>query len=317
MFASVARITLLFILSLPAALAAQELPSVRVGMLQFGTAHWELAHIRNAGLDRHYGYRLELIPLANSSAGRLALSAGSVDWIVSDWVWAAQRTLAGEPLRFIPFSTRIGELLVPSASPVRSLADLSGKRIGVAGGPQGKSWQLLQAAARLQGVDLTTAAAVSFGSPPLLGRELQQGRIDALLTFWHFAARLRARGDYRTLIGADEIAAQLGLDPALPMLGYLARASFVVEKHALANAFASSVYAAKRQLRDDRHWSALRPLMRADAEADFAALRHGYRAGEPQARLSPALIDSAVRAWPLLGGPDRPLPRDIFIGVGE
>lgn len=314
--ATLFRILILVALYLPAALYADDdLPPVKVGMLQFGTAHWELAHIQNAGLDRKHGYRLELMPLANSSAGRLALTAGNVDWIVADWVWAAERTLQGAPLRFIPFSTRIGEIVVPSDSSITSIADLRGKRFGVAGGPQGKSWQLLEAAAAKQGIDLADSADISFGAPPLLSRELEADRLDALLTFWHFAARLESSGQFKRALSAASISLALGLDSQLPMLGYLASEDWVVENKELAEGFASSIYEAKHDLRADQPWQEVRSLMRVDDEATFTALRQGYRSGEPESHLSEAMLESAERAWPFLRHQDKPLPLALFSGV--
>ncbi|MBV1789868.1 ABC transporter substrate-binding protein [Marinobacterium sp. D7] len=320
MYATLLRILFLIALYVPALVQAQTqtqeqpLPQVRVGMLQFGTAHWELAHIQQAGIDRAEGYELVLTPLANSAAGLLALTSGSVDWIIADWVWAAKRTRDGDPLRFLPFSSQIGQVMVPADSNIDSIAALVGKRIGVAGGPQGKSWQLLDAAAKQQGVDLQRDAQVSFGAPPLLNRELEAGRLDALLTFWHFAARLEAGGGFKLAFSAQSIAETLGLDPRLPTLGYLAHEEWVVENQQLAKAFKRSVYAAKQDLRGDEPWSALRPLMRADSDEVFEALKRGYRDGEPPSELAPGLIDSARRAWPLLGE-EGELPVTIFGGV--
>jgi len=314
MYATLLRILFLLALYVPALVQAESLPQVKVGMLQFGTAHWELAHIQAAGLDRDEGYELVLTPLANSSAGLLALTGGSVDWIVADWVWAGKRTLDGDPLRFLPFSSQIGQVMVPLDSDIDSIAALSGKRIGVAGGPQGKSWQLLDAAAKQQGVDLQRDAQVSFGAPPLLNRELEAGRLDALLTFWHFAARLEAGGAFKPAFSARSIATELGLDPRLPTLGYLAHASWVEQNQKVAESFKRSVYAAKKALRHDEPWPALRPLMRAESDAVFEALKRGFREGEPLPGLDPALIDSARRAWPLLGEQGE-LPTSIFSGV--
>jgi NitT/TauT family transport system substrate-binding protein len=315
MKATALRILILVALYLPAVLNAADLPVVRVGMLQFGTAHWELSHIQTAGLDRRNGYRLELRPLANSSAGRLALTSGSVDWIVADWVWAAQRTLAGEPMRFVPFSARIGEVVVASDSSINAVSDLVGKRIGVAGGPQGKSWQLLSAAAQLKGIDLAEKAEVSFGAPPLLGRELEAGRIDALLTFWHFADRLTSTRHYRPAFTAASMVTALGVDPRLPTLGYLAHEEWVVENPELAEGFVRSVAQAKEALRDDSPWVAIKPLMRAKSDAEYAALKEGFRRGEPASHLDDDLISSARTAWPLISHSEKPLPVSIFRGV--
>ncbi len=301
----------LIVLALPLQAASE--PQVRVGMLQFGTAHWELEQIRRQGLDREQGYRLVLQPLANNAAGLLALTSGSVDLIVSDWIWAAQRTLDGAALRFIPFSSSIGELVVPADSTIHSVADLRGKRLGVAGGPQGKSWRLLDAYARQQGIELQQVAAVSFAAPPLLSRELEAGRLDAILTFWHFAARLHARG-FRAAFGAAELAQGLGLPKAMPMLGYVARDAWIEANAEAVRAFARSVVQAKRQLREDAPWQALRPLLRAADDAEFDALRQGYRQGEPDAQIDAQAQLAAQRVWQQLGidSAGRALPLSIF-----
>ncbi|GGB93228.1 ABC transporter substrate-binding protein [Marinobacterium zhoushanense] len=319
MNATLLRTLFLIALYLPALLHAESLPQVRVGMLQFGTGHWELAHIQEAGLDRAEGYELVLTPLANSSAGLLALTSGSVDWIIGDWVWAAKRTRDGEPLRFLPFSTQIGQLMVPVQSDIDSIGSLAGKRIGVAGGPQGKSWQLLNAAARQQGMDLEQSAQISFGSPPLLSRELEAGRLDALLTFWHFAARLEASGQFKPAFSAQTIMTSLGIDPRLPTLGYLANELWVEKNQSLARAFKRSVYASKQDLRSDTPWLKLRSLMRADTDPVFEALKRGFREGEPLSDVDSTLIESARAAWPLFDatGLDEQgaLPISIFAGV--
>ncbi len=48
-------------------------------------------------------------------------------------------------MKFLPYSSTEGALMVPGDSPVRSVADLAGKRLGVAGGPLDKNWLLLRA----------------------------------------------------------------------------------------------------------------------------------------------------------------------------
>ena len=78
----------------------------------------------------------------------MALLSGDVDVIVSDWIWALRQRSEGEDLLFAPYSSALGALMVPAGSPVRSLADLAGRRLGVAGRPIDKSWLLLRAYSR-------------------------------------------------------------------------------------------------------------------------------------------------------------------------
>lgn len=173
---------------------ARDLPVLTLSVLQFGTPHWELEHLKRQQLDRANGFELKIRLAADVPASRLALSSGSVDGAVSDLLWAQARYEAGTAYRYVPFSSQIGEVLVPDGSDIRTLADLRGKRIGVAGGPDGLGWRLLQRAAAAQGLDLAREATVQYAAPPLLGQALRRGQVDALLTFWHFSARLRGEG---------------------------------------------------------------------------------------------------------------------------
>jgi len=80
--------------------------------------------------------------------------------------------------------------MVAADAPTRSLGDLKGKKLGVAGGPLDKSWLLLRASALRSGIDLKSEASIVYGAPPLLAQKALQGEIDATLTFWNFSAAL-------------------------------------------------------------------------------------------------------------------------------
>jgi NitT/TauT family transport system substrate-binding protein len=127
------------------AVTAEELT---IGAVASGTVRWELDTITHYGLDKANGFELKIIELAGNPATHVALSGGEVDAIVSDWLWVAQQRAEGKAYVFIPFSTAVGALLVPADSPAQSLADLKGKKIGIAGGPVDKSWLILRAYAR-------------------------------------------------------------------------------------------------------------------------------------------------------------------------
>ena len=129
---------LLLLMGCPVVIAAgddagSDLPVLSLSVLQFGTAHWELDHLQYRGLDRANGFRLELLPVANLPASRLAVTAGSVNGAVADLLWTQFRYQAGASYLYLPFSSRIGEILVAETSEISSLADLPGKRIGVHG----------------------------------------------------------------------------------------------------------------------------------------------------------------------------------------
>ena len=260
-----------------------ELPELSVSVLQFGTAHWELDHIAHQQLDRKHGYRLALRVVANLSASHLAVTSGSADGAVADLLWAQSRYQAGSPYLYIPFSSRIGDIVVPENSGVHSLADLQGLRIGVAGGPDSKGWVLLQKVALLQGIDLADSTKIQFAAPPLLSQGLKRGQMDAIVTYWHFAARLKGQGGWRSAFGMADLLVALNLDPNLPVLGYVFPETWASEHAELIDRFAVSVAEAKADLSArPSAWERLRPLLRNPEDSVFQALRDGFVAGTPK-----------------------------------
>ncbi|MDI5985857.1 ABC transporter substrate-binding protein [Halomonas sp. M4R5S39] len=300
------------VLSSPLAIAG-EVPVLRLSVLQFGTAHWELDHIQRHGLDRQAGFELEVRLVAHLPASRIAVSSGDVQGAVVDLMWAQARYEQGEPYLYLPFSSSIGEILVAEDSEIDSIVDLRGRRIGVAGGPDSKGWVLLKRVAADRGLDLEREAEVSYAAPPLLDEALRRGRIDVLVTYWHFAARLKAAGGVRTAWQMAALLDALSLDRDLPVLGYVFREEWVREHHDLLDRFAGSLVEAKQQLAEEpSHWAAIRPLMRVENEADFEALRQGFIAGTPAA-LDARRIADLQRLLVLTGAsPDRVLPERLF-----
>ncbi|WP_444676963.1 ABC transporter substrate-binding protein [Halomonas sp. E19] len=187
--------SLIVVLLLAGAQALHAEPAVlRLSVLQFGTAHWELDHLKRHGLDREAGFELEVRLVANLPASRIALSSGDADAAVVDLTWAQARHAAGQDFRYLPYSSQMGDVLAAPGLAIDGIEALRGKRIGVAGGPDSKGWILLTQAARRQGIELTEVATVQFGAPPLLSQALKRGQLDVLVTFWHFAAELTAAG---------------------------------------------------------------------------------------------------------------------------
>src|SRR5215471_10448411 len=81
---------LLIVFLLLAVTTAAE-PTIRVASLRYGTLSWQLDVIAKHGLDKQEGIRLEPLELATTPAAQLALQAGSIDLIVSDWLWVSRQ----------------------------------------------------------------------------------------------------------------------------------------------------------------------------------------------------------------------------------
>ncbi len=276
---------------------AEDRPVLRVGTLPFGSVHWEIATILDNGFDKAAGITVENVPLANNEAARIGFLSGSVDVIVTDLLFAARLRAEGKPITFLPYSSSEGSLVVKAASPIRSVADLKGKSIGVAGGALDKSWLLLQAAAKKTGLDLTRDSRPVFGAPPLLSLKLESGELDAGLLYWTYAARLAAK-DYRTVVSVEQIAESLGAKGPIAFTGFVFKGT---TPEATMVAFGKAERQAEALMAADPVWTKLRPLMKAPDEETFLALKDAFQRGIPHKPRETEIADAKALYATLAG----------------
>lgn len=266
--------------ALPLSARAGALAPLRVASVKFGSLGWLLETIQAEGIDKKNGLAMEIVQIANNQTSAIALYGGSADVVVSDWTWALRQRAMGERLKFAPFSTSLGAVMVPSTSPITSLAELSGKRLGVAGSATDKSWLLLRAySKRTLGKDIADMVVPQYGAAPLLAEQLKEGQIDATLNFWTYCARLEGNG-FRRLISMSEVMKALQIEPQPAMVGFVWKEGAAAEASGAIAALLASVGEGNAVLaRSDEAWERLRPLLKAASEPEFAALKAGYRAG--------------------------------------
>lgn len=253
---------------------AAEKTTLRIGVQAGGTVEWELS-----ALPASADFQIETHPVATAEAGKIALQSGAVDMIVSDWIWVSSLRAQGEDFTFYPYSSTAGALVVPENSPIHSIKDLNGKRLGIAGGELDKNWLLLQALAQKDSLDLNKTVEKTFGAPPLISEQLKQNRVDAALTYWHFAAKLEATG-YRQVIDGRGILKGLGIEENVPSLGYVFKESWgLSHKPAVASFFKASSQAKKSICTDDAAWQKVIPLTKVDDTATQKLLRQRYCEG--------------------------------------
>ena len=315
-----------FFLALPLRPAAAEaLAELRVGVLKFGTVNWQLDSLIHHGFDRQEGLTVTPLLLASKNATAVALQAGEADFIVSDWIWVLRQRAAGARFLFHPYSTALGALMVRAEGAPAGIAQLAGKRIGIAGGPLDKSWLLLRSwAATGSGIDLAEAAEPVYAAPPLLNEHLTSGDLDALLTFWPYAARLQAAG-FKEMIAVSDILKDFGIVGRPALVGYVFPETLAAERREALSGFFRALEETNALLaRSDAEWERLRPLMQAASDAEFEALKAGYRSGIPEAPSATALAD-ARRLFDILaetGGADlvgagTRFDPEIFWAAGE
>ena len=278
---------LVFALAGVAVAQAAEPAKLKIAVLKFGTVSWVLDTIHANGLDKAEGIELDITPLASTQATTLGLQGGSVDVVATDWLWVSRQRAVGADFAFVPFTTALGAIMVPPKSPIKTLADLKGKTLGVAGGPLDKSWLLIVAyALRTANIDLRTATTQEFGAPPLLSERAKQGEVDAVLNYWPYAARLEAVG-FTQLIGLEDVVRELGAKGEVSMVGYVFGDHWADKNLRAIQGFLRAATKANELLAtSNEEWDRLKPLMAEHdpsfTESTFEALRRRYREGIPE-----------------------------------
>lgn len=273
---------------------------LRLASVRFGSLSWVIETIRARELDKKAGLEIEVIEVASNQAGPVALLGGGADVIVSDWTWAMRQRALGEKLKFAPYSSALGALVVPNDSDIRSVADLQGRQLGVAGSAIDKSWLLLRAySQKTIGRDMARYARASYGAAPLLNEEIRSGRIEAVLNFWTYAARLTGSG-FREVISVSEIMKQLGVDPVPSLVGFIWKESYEATHGRQIQSLLAVMDEANAILAaDDSAWEPLRALVKPASDGEFEAIIAAYRAGIP-APWGAAELEAARRLMEVL-----------------
>jgi NitT/TauT family transport system substrate-binding protein len=280
--------------------------TLRLAVQKTGTFAWELDIIAAQGLARKAGLELEVTELASPEAARIALVGGAADMILTDWLWVSRERSLGRELVFKPYSTAVGAIMVPSSSPIRTLEDLDGKTLAIAGGPLDKSWLLVRALAARSGLDLVKRTKLLYGAPALLYEKTATGAADASLQYWTYSVALEARG-FRRLLGIEDVERSLGTEGRVAMVGYAFDESLVLEHPGLVDRFFEIAAEAKRILAaSEESWARIAPKIASGDPAQLALYRKSYLDGIPRRTIAEEEADArklyAVLAE--IGGPD-------------
>ncbi len=274
---------------------------IKVGVLKFGTANWELKTTMDNGIDAKHNFKLNVVGLADKKANIAAFLGGEVDVILTDYIWVSRQRTEGADFVFIPHSKSVGGIIVGPSSNITSLNDLAGKKIGIAGGPVDKSWVILQAYAKsVHGLDVKKDVELVFGAPPLINEKLMSGEVDAVLNFWHWNARLKAKG-MTELHSVANMLDEMGLNSNAPLLGWAFRESWANENDKLIRSFLDSSFETKGILLNDMSaWENLKAKMKADKdESLFKNLSTDYRAGI-MTESSPSAAEAAKKTFAVM-----------------
>ena len=272
--------------------AAQAADHIRIATLKTGTLAWELEVVRAHGLDTQANLAIDTLELGSTEGGKIALRGGAADVVVSDWLWVARERALGDNLVFYPYSSALGAVMAPADAPIKTVADLKGKKLGVAGGPLDKSWLLLQASALRSGIDLKSTASIVYGAPPLLAEKALQGETDATLTFWNFCAALESKG-MRQAIPMQEVVKNLGAAGEVAMVGYVFDGGWAAKNRAALDRFLAVMHKAEWILADTpAEWPRIAPRVGTSNPDALEVYRRRFREGIPKRPLADEFADA-------------------------
>ncbi len=281
---------------------------ISIGAMENGTLYWELEAMKDLGLDKKHNVELDVRSVADAKAGQIALQTGTVDMILSDFVFVSIQRNTGNMITFVPHSLAVGGLIVDPAAGIKTVADLKGKTLAISGSPVDKSWVILQAYYNSQtGGKLTDDATVRFGAPPLINELITGGQAQASLNLWNWNSKAILAGKTELMSIWDMLKA-LGVSEQPPLLGWAFTDKTAADKTDALNAFFAASFETKAALMtNDAIWDQIRPIMNVkDNDALFKQLRDDYRAGIVQS-YDPAHTEAAEQSFALMakyGGPD-------------
>jgi NitT/TauT family transport system substrate-binding protein len=214
--------------------------AVRIMINPAGTMGMGPAVIKKYGLDKKHGFDLQVVSYSDQKSATAAIQSGSAEMVVFDWLATARLRAAGTPVVGIaPFLTYVNSVVVPQDSALKTMADLKGKRVGVAH-KTGFDWIIMQAAAqKLYGMDIGKAVEVREGAVPLLRGLLEKGDLDATQMWNSLTPEMLASGKYRPLVTIRELTEKMGL-PTVPFLLFSMREDYAAKHPGNARAFVAA-----------------------------------------------------------------------------
>jgi NitT/TauT family transport system substrate-binding protein len=195
---------------------SQAAPVLRFAVIGSGGQTEVPYAIQQAGLDKKYGIKIEIIDFVAPAQQYNMFRAGTADIAGGNFVDLLRQRKGGNAIQAIHgFQAYNNMIVVKPASPIREFAQLKGKKVGTFGVTL-LDWLIVRAAGKkAYNVDLETDATLVPGAPPLLNQFLTKGEVEATLQFSSLTLGPVARGEQRVVIDVPTLmkAAGFGGDP--------------------------------------------------------------------------------------------------------
>jgi ABC-type nitrate/sulfonate/bicarbonate transport system substrate-binding protein len=154
------------------------------------------------GFDKKHGIAVEYVTYPTLDGLFTAIRGKAVDIGFGGWTAFAQFRSKGAPITMIfPVGRGISlDVVVPANSPIKSLADLKGKKIGSYAGAAGTATALLRViTSKFFGYDPGKTNHLQYAGAALLPDLLAKGDLDAVLLFDPIAVRAIASGKFKSI----------------------------------------------------------------------------------------------------------------------
>ena len=198
---------------------------------------------------------MQVISAATTQAQTTAIQARSADIGLFDWNDVSRMKNAGiKVVGIAPFLIWANTVIVPESSPLRTMGDLKGKKLGLYSRTN-LDWIVMRTVARKDyNIELEKEALIQEGAPNLLRGLLEQNQLDATQMFNSLTPAIVATGKFRVLATVRQLIGQLGL-PDTPFLMYTADMNYAAAHPANVRAFLAAYRDAIEILRtDDAVW---------------------------------------------------------------
>lgn len=206
MLSRISKATLVFsvawTLSWASAAVAAEGGKVRLGILRSGAQDFVHAVMEQQKLLQKHNIPYERVQTLNPPALHIMIAEKSVDIGYGGLTSMARARAEGRgTLVIFGIFSPVNAVLVPKDSPVKSLAELRGKKIGVFGGPGSATTSIFMAIAkRWHGLDLRRDLEMITAPGPALAGLLDRGELAAALMGTTESLRFPLTGKYRVLL---------------------------------------------------------------------------------------------------------------------